>query len=47
VLSWTNAGFNLQSAPFVGGPFTNLPAVTSPYTNLLTAPQQYFRLNSN
>jgi hypothetical protein len=47
VLSWTNAGFNLQSAPFVTGPFTNLPAATSPYTNPLTAPQQFFRLISN
>jgi hypothetical protein len=47
VLSWTNAGFTLQSAPFVTGPFTNLPAATSPYTNPLTAPQQFFRLISN
>jgi len=29
VLSWTNAGFNLQTAPAVIGPFTNLPAATS------------------
>src|SRR5207247_8010084 len=28
VLSWTNAGFNLQTAPAVTGPFTNLPAAT-------------------
>jgi hypothetical protein len=47
VLSWTNAGFNLQTAPAVTGPFTNLPAATSPYTNPLTAPQQFFRLISN
>jgi hypothetical protein len=47
VLSWTNAGFNLQIAPAVTGPFTNLPAATSPYTNPLTAPQQFFRLISN
>jgi hypothetical protein len=47
VLNWTNAGFNLQSAPFVTGPFTNLPAATSPYTNPLTAPQQFFRLEGN
>lgn len=47
VLSWTNAGFNLQSAPAVTGPFTNLPAATSPYTNPLTAAQQFFRLISN
>jgi len=30
VLSWTNAGFNLQSAPGFTGPFTNLPAATRP-----------------
>jgi hypothetical protein len=47
VLSWTNAGFNLQSAPAVTGPFTNLPSATSPYTNSLTAPQQFFRLMGN
>jgi hypothetical protein len=47
VLSWTNAGFNLQAAPAVTGPFTNLPAATSPYTNPFTTPQQFFRLISN
>jgi len=46
VLSWTHAGFALQSAPASTGPFTNLPAATSPYTNPLTAPQQFFRLAS-
>ena len=33
VLSRTNAGFSLQTAPALTGPFTNLPAATSPYTN--------------
>ena len=47
VLSWTNAGFNLQSAPAVAGPFTNLPAATSPYTDAFTGAQQFFRLLSN
>jgi hypothetical protein len=47
VLSWTNAGFNLQSAPAVTGPFTNLPAATSPYTNALTGPQLFFRLKGD
>ena len=47
VLSWTSAGFGLQSAPAVTGAFTNLPGATSPYTNPLTAPQQFFRLSSN
>jgi len=45
-LGWTNAGFNLQSAPAVTGPFTNIPAATSPYTNVLAGPQQFFRLAS-
>jgi len=47
VLSWTNAGFNLQTAPAISGPFTNIPTAMSPYTNLLTAPQQFFRLVGN
>jgi outer membrane protein assembly factor BamB len=47
VLSWTNAGFTLQSAPIVTGTFTNIPAATSPYTNALTGPQQFFRLKGD
>ena len=47
VLSWTNAGFNLQSAPAVTGPFTNLLGATSPYTNATTSAQQFFRLIGN
>src|SRR5437660_1566379 len=43
VLSWTNAGFNLQSAPTLTGTFTNIPAATSPYTNTIIAPQKFFR----
>ena len=46
VLSWTNTEFNLQSAPALTGPFTNLPAATSPYTNVTTGAQQFFRLAS-
>jgi len=38
VLSWTNAGFSLRSAPTLTDPFTNLPAATSPYINPLTTP---------
>ncbi len=44
VLSWTNAGFSLQSAPQVTGTFTNIPGATSPYTNPVTGAQQFFRL---
>jgi hypothetical protein len=47
VLSWTNAGFNLQTAPALTGPFSNLPGATSPYTNVTTGAQQFFRLISN
>ena len=44
VVSWSNTGFSLQSAPFFTGTFTNVTGATSPYTNPATAPQQYFRL---
>jgi Beta-propeller repeat len=47
VLSWTNDGFNLQTAPAITGPFTNLPGATSPYTNAVTFAQQFFRLSGN
>lgn len=47
VLTWTNGGFSLQTAPASTGTFTNLPGATSPYTNSLTAAQQFFRLKKN
>ena len=47
VLTWTNVGFQLQSAPSVAGVFTNVAGATSPYTNLLNASQQFFRLIGN
>jgi len=47
VLSWTNSSFNLQSAPFVNGSFTNIADATSPYTNSLSAPRKFFRLIGN
>jgi len=47
VLSWTNAGFGLQTAPAITGAFTNLPGATSPYTNPITGAQQFFRLKKN
>jgi hypothetical protein len=46
VLTWTNNGFSLQSAPAITGNFTNISGATSPYTNLTTGSQQYFRLLS-
>ncbi len=47
VLTWTNSGFSLQTAPTLTGTFTNIPAATSPYTNPIAGPQQYFRLKAN
>lgn len=47
LLDWTNPSFQLQSAPTVTGPFTNVPGATSPYTNVISDPQQYFRLSSH
>jgi len=47
VLSWTKAGFNLQSAPAVTGPFTNLRGANSPFTNTFTTASQFFRLKGD
>jgi hypothetical protein len=47
ILSWTNAAFNLQSAPAITGTFTNVPGATSPFTNAVTGGQAFFRLISN
>jgi hypothetical protein len=44
VLTWTNAGFNLQFAPSAAGTFTNIPGATSPHTNDLLGAGGYFRL---
>jgi hypothetical protein len=44
VLTWTNAGFALQSAADLTATFTNIPGAASPYTNSIANPQQYFRL---
>lgn len=46
-LDWNNAGFSLQSASDITGPFTNVPDATSPYTNSIGGPQRFFRLISN
>jgi uncharacterized delta-60 repeat protein len=47
VLSWTGAGFALQSGSAVTGLFTNIPGAISPYTNPITGSQLYFRLKAN
>jgi hypothetical protein len=48
VLDWTGA-HNLQAAPIVTGPYTNIPGVTTgPYTDIDTATtlQRFFRLRN-
>jgi uncharacterized repeat protein (TIGR03803 family) len=46
VAGFSYAGYTLQSAPAVTGPFTNLPGATNPCTNPITGAQQFFRLIS-
>jgi uncharacterized repeat protein (TIGR03803 family) len=47
ILSWTNAGYSLQSAPEAGGTYTNISGATSPYIRATTGNSGFFRLNSN
>jgi hypothetical protein len=47
VMRWTNAGFNLQSAPSITDTFTNVPGATSPYTNPAAGNRKFFRLKSS
>jgi uncharacterized repeat protein (TIGR03803 family) len=44
VLNWYDPSFQLQSAPTVTGPYTNIAGAASPYTNAAISPQQFFRL---
>jgi hypothetical protein len=44
ILSWTNAGYSLQSASNINGPYSIIPGATSPFTNTSTGPSIYFRL---
>jgi uncharacterized repeat protein (TIGR03803 family) len=46
VLTWTNPVFNLQAAPALTGPFTDVPEAFSPYTNSFTNRAMFFRLVS-
>jgi hypothetical protein len=46
VLTWTNAGFVLQSAAAVTEVFTNIPGAASPYTNSTADTERYFRLTT-
>jgi hypothetical protein len=44
VMTWP-AGFTLQTATNIAGPFLDLPQATSPFTNTFTSdPQRYFRI---
>jgi len=47
VLSWTNAAFNLQTAPLVQGVYTNISGATNPFSINLSELQRYFRLKAN
>jgi hypothetical protein len=47
VISWTNAGYLLQSASDIEGPFNTIPGASSPYTNTLVGPLEFFRLITN
>jgi hypothetical protein len=47
VLTWTNASFDLQTAPSLSDTFTNIPGATSPYTNPVTDTQRFFRLKAH
>src|SRR5439155_15189500 len=44
VLTWTDARFNLYSAPSVSGPNSIVWDATSPYTTPIGASQTYFQL---
>jgi hypothetical protein len=47
VISWTEVGFSLQSAPLLSGTFTNIPGATSPHTNSISGTQRFFRLKKD
>ena len=47
MLTWTNAGFILQSAPGLDISFRDIPGATSPYSTPTVDSQQYFRLRAN
>jgi hypothetical protein len=47
ILRWTNAGFNLQSAPGISGPFGDVSGATNAWAISTAGSQQYFRLKAN
>ncbi len=44
VITWSAAGYNLQSASGAAGTYATIPGATSPYTNSISAGSQFFRL---
>ena len=44
MLTWSNAGFSLQSSPFPNSAYTNVPGATNPFTAPIDALRRYFRL---
>ena len=46
-LTWTDASFVLQTAPFPDGGFADIIGAASPYTNSIIDSQQFFRLRLN
>jgi len=44
MLTWSNAAFNLQSAPSAVGIYTNIPGAASPYTEPNDSQQKFYRL---
>jgi hypothetical protein len=44
ILTWTNAAFSLQAAPFVTGPYTNIPGASSPHPEPSSDATKFFRL---
>jgi len=47
ILSWSEPGFTLQSAPEVTAAYATIPGATSPYTNSLSGSRRFFRLMGN
>jgi Immunoglobulin domain len=44
MITWTDSGAVLQSAPSLSGSWTTIPGATSPYTANTTGPMQFYRL---
>jgi hypothetical protein len=47
LITWPTAGYLLQSATNINGPFTTIPDALSPYLGTISGSQQFFRLTTN